>query len=156
MGTGYAVTQSCPARGPTYTEYFIRGSPPEVCALQNPYAYMPPMDSAWYDEEWSMDPAYADTVTVGGDVAPGVYWPELEALRRRIRMGQEDMEVGGGVTLPPPPAPRPGVTGGEAPTPVPPSPPQPEPADDGLPGVHVGGEPEPAPPPAPPDTAGAL
>ena len=156
MGTGMAVTQSCPARGPTYTEYFIRGEPSDACALQNPYAYMPPMDSAWYDEEWSL-PAYTDTAAIEGEVAPGVYWPELEALRRRIRMGQEDMEVGGGVTVPPPPPPLPRGTGGQPLPPVtPPAPPPapepaPPPADDGLPGVPVEGA-EPLPPP--PDTTG--
>ena len=33
MGTGYAVTPACPARGPTYTEYFVNSVPQRQAAV---------------------------------------------------------------------------------------------------------------------------
>jgi 1A family penicillin-binding protein len=72
-GTGILVGSDCPARGPTYTEYFA-GSPPRgLCPMERVYAQYDTL--RWGDEEWS------------GDLPPledlGIDWPELDDIRRR-------------------------------------------------------------------------
>ena len=88
--TGLAVMEGCPARGPTYTEYFVDSRPAaEPCNLAGVYPPMA-MDTAWRDEEWGStdiqlppvegyDP---DTVGMTDLERRGVNWPELEAQRR--------------------------------------------------------------------------
>ena len=153
LGSGAVVSELCPARGPTYTEFFIRTSAPEEpCPTDDHYALTYPGDSLWVDEEWAIEPGYTDTLSAAGDVAPGVYWPELEALRRRLRVGDDGSRAStpsrdsiAGV-----PAPR-------RPDPARPAPPRPlaaPPADDPI-GTPVAPQPsvEPPPPAAPSDTA---
>ncbi|HEX2091829.1 MAG TPA: PBP1A family penicillin-binding protein [Longimicrobiaceae bacterium] len=80
--TGLAVDASCPAQGPTYTEYFVNSVPArQVCIPAPAYPSLAGGDSLWVDEEWDME---ADT-SLGGEVAPGIDWPELEERRRRER-----------------------------------------------------------------------
>ncbi len=90
--TGLAVVQGCPARGATYTEYFVNTRPPaESCAPAGGYPGYPPiaMDTAWRDEEWGStdiqlpEPYDPDTVGMSDLEQRGIDWPELEAQRRR-------------------------------------------------------------------------
>ncbi|MBV9774440.1 MAG: PBP1A family penicillin-binding protein, partial [Gemmatimonadetes bacterium] len=82
--TGIPVDAACPARGPTYTEYFI-GSPPagEGCypGANAPYGAVATtgVDTAWHDTEWG---APADASADTSLAAAGIDWPELEAMRR--------------------------------------------------------------------------
>ncbi|CAA9298561.1 MAG: Multimodular transpeptidase-transglycosylase, partial [uncultured Gemmatimonadetes bacterium] len=118
--TGLAVAQGCPARGPTYTEYFVNSRPPaEVCAPAGSYPGYPPMalDTAWRDEEWGStdiqlpEPYNPDTVGMSDLEQRGIDWPELEAQRRRGERPRAP-EPGSVEPLPPPdpytppPAPR--------------------------------------------------
>ncbi len=81
--TGAVVDASCPARGPTYTEYFVRSAPPrQMCQPLPSYAGMYG-DTLWGDEEWGD----LSGIEASSDTAPGVDWPELEELRRRMRAG---------------------------------------------------------------------
>jgi penicillin-binding protein 1A len=82
VGTGRVVGTTCPATGPTYTEYFMGGVPAESCAATTQYASVLPIDTAWSDEEWG---SIADDTLADVPLPEGVDWPELEALRRRIR-----------------------------------------------------------------------
>lgn len=86
--TGAAIDGSCPAQGPVITEYFVRSAPPQQYCPRYTYETMYPMgDTGWVDEEWGdyeYDPANDDST-----LRPGVDWPELEALRRRIRQRAE-------------------------------------------------------------------
>lgn len=93
--TGAQVNESCPAQGPTYTEYFIRSAPPQQYCPQYDYdRSFTYGDSGWIDEEWS---DFESDLEPGPDTtyAPGVEWPELEALRRRIRQAREDAVLRG-------------------------------------------------------------
>jgi len=167
--TGLAVAEGCPARGPTYTEYFVNSRPAaQPCNLGGAY---PPvaMDTAWRDEEWgspevmlpSDDGFNPDTVGLSDLERRGIEWPELEAQRRAGERPPVP-EPGSVEPLPPPPAPapppppvrstpRPAETRPRRePEPLPPAEPRRprvlgDPVDPGAP---------PAPPP-PPDTAGA-
>jgi penicillin-binding protein 1A len=159
--TGMAVSPTCPAHGPIYEEYFLHGPPAQTCAVQEQFTYAPlPGDSAWTDQEWALDPAYSDTLTSGA-VAPGVSWPELEALRRRIRAGVNQQPAPVYPPMPSPTTSRPGVEMGSAPPSPPPAPaaaPPPPRNNDGLPAEPAGGG-APAdapPPPAPADTTHAA
>jgi penicillin-binding protein 1A len=114
--TGAVIDESCPARGPTYTEYFIGRVPLSTC-YEGAYprtAY----DSAWYDEEWGAGMEY-DTTSLEG---AGIDWPELEELRRRMRLGRgEDADSArrSGDTLAPrelPAPPEPGERAEQPPT----------------------------------------
>jgi penicillin-binding protein 1A len=82
VGTGRVVDAACPPTGPTYTEYFMRGAPAANCATSSQYAAYLPLDTSWVDEEWGGMPS--DTLA-DVELAPGIDWPELEALRRRMR-----------------------------------------------------------------------
>jgi penicillin-binding protein 1A len=161
--TGLAVMEGCPARGPTYTEYFVNSRPAaEPCNLAG--GVYPPLaiDTAWRDEEWgSTDIQLApvegydpDTVGMTDLERRGVNWPELEAQRRAGERPRTP-EAGRVETYPDPVPPatprtrrtptrteetppaerRPRVLGEKAPTPPAP-------------------EPTPPPAPAPPDTSG--
>jgi penicillin-binding protein 1A len=81
--TGMVVDEACPAQGPTYTEYFIRSTPPQqYCPLPD-YRYLYG-DTIWADEEWRY--FLYDSLGVYYDsLAPNIDWPELDALRRRAR-----------------------------------------------------------------------
>jgi penicillin-binding protein 1A len=84
--TGYVIDDGCPAQGPTHEEYFLRGTRPSVsCAPEPRYTYRAGTDFEWVDEEWDLGGTYSDTLSAGGEVEPGIYWPELESLRRRIQ-----------------------------------------------------------------------
>jgi penicillin-binding protein 1A len=123
--TGMIVGPGCPARGPTYTEYFVGGAPVSgMCQTDTIYPRMA-YDSIWMDEEWG-----AGMDTLGGDLdRAGIDWPELEELRRRIRMGDSiaptdtigyPTDMPRPVTIerdddPPPPAPTPTDTSGGTP-----------------------------------------
>jgi penicillin-binding protein 1A len=78
--TGAVVDASCPARGPTYTEYFIRSAPPRQYCQPLPSYAGTYGDTLWGDEEWG---DLSDIPTT--DTTPGIDWPELEELRRRAR-----------------------------------------------------------------------
>jgi penicillin-binding protein 1A len=115
--TGLAVDASCPARGPVYTEYFLNDFPPqEVCY---PDAQLPTMagDTLWRDEEWA---AEGDTLGMG-EVAPGVYWPELAERREQERAGAPPLPVDTVPTGPPARRPPP-ATPRETPREAPPAP----------------------------------
>jgi penicillin-binding protein 1A len=73
QGSGAIVTADCPARGPTYTEYFVSSPPRGLCPRDSYYA----ADGTWVwgDEEWD---AGIDTLE-----DRGILWPELEELRRQ-------------------------------------------------------------------------
>jgi hypothetical protein len=165
--TGLAVAEGCPARGATYTEYFVNSRPAaEACNAAGVYPTVA-LDTAWRDEEWGStdiqlptDAGYnPDTVGMTDLEQRGVQWPELEAQRRR---GETPRAPEPGsvdpYSLPPvPPAPRP------RPRPVPrpaeaspqtePTPRRPrvlgEPSERPEPAAPP---PEPATPPPPPDT----
>lgn len=81
--TGAVVGPGCPARGPTYTEYFLGNVPATTCR-DAVYDRLAGYDTAWVDEEWG---ASGDTTDLRG---AGIDWPELEELRRRLRLGQSD------------------------------------------------------------------
>jgi penicillin-binding protein 1A len=172
--SGVAVDGSCPARGPTYTEYFVNSVPARAtCYPGAPYPTYAGLDTAWVDEEWNMGTGgwteeEGDTALAEGEVAPGIVWPELEEQRRA---GEERVAVG--EPLPPPPgaAPRtpappstrtPARPGRESAPPAETGAPRPTPAREEqappreilpVPTSPPEEEPEPAPPPAtPPDT----
>lgn len=81
--TGVVISEACPARGATYTEYFVGRVPMTTC-YEGAYPRMADYDSAWFDEEWGAGSEY-DTTDLEG---AGIDWPALEELRRRIRMGE--------------------------------------------------------------------
>jgi len=84
--TGAVISVDCPPVGPTYTEYFIRSAPAQsFCPRDRLYTWM---DSIWYDEDWGV----FDSVSVQPyDTLTGaVDWPELDALRRRVRAAEEE------------------------------------------------------------------
>ncbi|HEX8394023.1 MAG TPA: PBP1A family penicillin-binding protein [Longimicrobium sp.] len=91
--TGIPVQAGCPAKGPTYTEYFVGSAPAPGMCDAGQYAGMA-MDTAWMDEEtgaYSTDPypdytprSYnPDTVGLGDLRERGIVFPELEERRRR-------------------------------------------------------------------------
>lgn len=87
--TGAAVSENCRPQGPVITEYFIRTSPPSSYCPSYDYDSRYSLDdSLWVDEEWSeydIDlPDRADRSD-----STGIDWPELDALRRRVRRGIE-------------------------------------------------------------------
>jgi penicillin-binding protein 1A len=135
VGTGRIVGITCPPTGPTYTEYFMGGIPAESCAAMTQYATVLPGDTAWHDEEWG---AIADDTLANAPLPSGVDWPELEALRRRIRVGEA--QAGGApmdtsFALPPlgPPVTQPGATPRRSLPPRPLPPPPPPESGDSLP-----------------------
>ncbi|HUE95133.1 MAG TPA: penicillin-binding protein 1A, partial [Longimicrobiaceae bacterium] len=137
--TGAAVSQACPAQGPVYTEYFIRSSPPRQYCPE--YDYEPRItygDSLWIDEEWNQIDAELPAAELPGE-ALGVDWPELEALRRRIRQAQEDLERRRGIDLG-----RPGAPPADGPVPRQDQQ-QPSPGAGPLPGDPAPGTPAPPP-----------
>ncbi|HEX8452865.1 MAG TPA: PBP1A family penicillin-binding protein [Longimicrobium sp.] len=162
--TGLAVMEGCPARGPTYTEYFVNSRPAaEPCNLAG--GIYPPMamDTAWRDEEWgSTDIQLApvegynpDTVGMTDLERRGVNWPELEAQRRageRPRAPEPGRVETYPDPLPPAPAPRPRRTPARTEETPPAEPRRPRVLGEKAPTPPA---PEPAPPPAPapPDTS---
>jgi penicillin-binding protein 1A len=78
LATGAVVGDDCPASGATYTEYFIGRPPFATCA--SVYPRVAGTDTLWNDEEWGTD-TLAEL---------GIDWPELEELRRRMRIGTGD------------------------------------------------------------------
>jgi penicillin-binding protein 1A len=121
VGTGRVVGNTCPPTGPTYTEYFARGVPPEACTVTTQYATMVPIDTAWSDEEWG---SIANDTLVDVPLPEGVDWPELEALRRRIRVGAppadgEPIDTTFGRVPLGPPEPRPAPPPETRPLPIP-------------------------------------
>jgi penicillin-binding protein 1A len=83
--TGEVENPECLTGGPTYTEYFLFAAPaPRYCESLYPY-YTLSGDTLWGDEEWLYDLPPMDTIY--GDSTGTIDWPELEELRRRIRMG---------------------------------------------------------------------
>jgi penicillin-binding protein 1A len=140
--TGALVSEACPPRGAVFTEFFVGSARvPRLC----PAEYEPRLalsDTGWVDEEWGdLDPMLEPIEPYGDDQASqGVDWPELEALRRRIRRAQEEFEssreMPGTETedrdrqddRPEPQAPR--TPGDPTPTQPPPPPPPPSPADE--------------------------
>ncbi|CAN5618979.1 PBP1A family penicillin-binding protein [soil metagenome] len=97
--TGVVTDGSCPARGATYTEYFVRSAPPQQsCRPTASYAGVYG-DTLRGDEEWD------DLSVIDGsrDTTAGIEWPELEELRRRARAGVgSDQEQQRGGSTPPP------------------------------------------------------
>lgn len=81
--TGEVENPECPTGGPTYVEYFLYSTPaPRYCSSMYP-SYGFAGDTVWGDEEWEyslppLDSSYPDST--------GIDWPELEAMRRRLRM----------------------------------------------------------------------
>jgi penicillin-binding protein 1A len=158
LGTGRVVDAQCPAAGPTYTEYFVRSAPPALCTPITQYATTYPGDSAWIDEEWGLLPD--DTLSTA-PLAEGIDWPELEALRRRLRVGEagQPLDRGDSTAAPLPPLPPPPGSAPVTATPVealPPSParvppPRSEPAPPRLLGRPADADSAGA--PAPPDSA---
>jgi penicillin-binding protein 1A len=94
--TGALVNPNCPAQGPTYTEYFIRSLPPEPFCPIYDYDYGIALgDTVWIDEEWGDFDFDLDYPRDGDTTAtPGIDWPELEALRRRIEQTRRELETG--------------------------------------------------------------
>ena len=86
IGTGRVVDATCPPTGPVYTEFFVRSAPTALCVVNPQYATMLPGDTLWGDEEWGS--VATDTFT-DVPLPAGVDWPELDALRRRIRARQQ-------------------------------------------------------------------
>lgn len=153
-GTGRVVDEFCPARGETYTEYFLGVRPPQTPCATTQYPTMVYADSGWVDEEWSVDPPTATTAGQG-EVAPGIVWPELEARRHGAPSRgaapeplplPRSMEE---ITTPSPPR----VPTAPAPRPLEPSPPTPQPlpaTPPNTPAERPAPRPEPAPlPPVP-------
>lgn len=140
--TGYVVNDQCPVRGPSYTEYFVRAAPAATrCPPYNvPYVVG---DSAWIDDEWRR--LSLDSTLVGYDsLRAATDWPELEALRRRVRRAIEEQQsdplappVPGGIESPPAAESPAGVLGEpvERGAPPPSAPPPAEPANPRPPGV---------------------
>jgi penicillin-binding protein 1A len=154
--TGYAVDPSCPARGETYTEYFVNSRPPRPICDPGAYAGMS-MDTAWMDEEVG---AYAydlpagtydpDTVGVGDLREKGIDWPELEARRRAGDSAATPLPGSVGTpsprtTTPRPSTPRPSTP--PAPRPERPRETPPPPPSEPRPETPVPTEPVPPPPP---------
>jgi penicillin-binding protein 1A len=83
--TGAVVNASCPPRGATYTEYFIRSAPPQQFCQPLPTYTGAYGDTLWGDEEWGD----LSTIDPAGETPAGVEWPELEELRRRARAGSQ-------------------------------------------------------------------
>ncbi len=84
--TGAAIDENCPAQGPVMTEYFVRSAPPRQYCPQYTYESLYPQgDTGWIDEEWGDYEYEYDPLTEPGVAPGGIDWPELEALRRRIR-----------------------------------------------------------------------
>ena len=82
--SGLVVDESCPARGETYTEFFVNTRPPHRnCASDRSLVFLY-SDSSWIDEEWDRE---GDTLYRTGEVTDierrGIYWPELEKIRER-------------------------------------------------------------------------
>jgi penicillin-binding protein 1A len=172
--TGLAVAEGCPARGPTYTEYFVNSRPAaEPCTVSG--GVYPPMamDTAWRDEEWGStevviptdDGFDPDTVGMSDLERQGIEWPELEAQRRA---GERPSTPAAGSVepLPPYPAPPPArrtprATESPQPTETPrrrePEPrPEPEPRRPRVLGDPVEPAAEPTPPPPPDSTGGGA
>jgi penicillin-binding protein 1A len=84
--TGAVVDASCPAQGPTYTEYFVRGAPPRQYCQPTTTQVAGYGDVLWGDEEWGD----LSSIDSSPETPEGVEWPELEELRRRARGGQTD------------------------------------------------------------------
>jgi penicillin-binding protein 1A len=80
--TGSIVGDGCPPQGPTYTEYFLGRVPMATC-YDARYERLAVYDSLWTDEEWGA--GLSDSTDLEG---AGIDWPELEELRRRLRLGQ--------------------------------------------------------------------
>jgi penicillin-binding protein 1A len=83
--TGQVVGEWCPARGATYTEYFVNVPPPrQICRPEDSYSTVyADAGQPWQDEEWNtgvdvggMD----DTMTVDTRNG-GIHWPQLDSLR---------------------------------------------------------------------------
>ena len=85
--SGEVENPECPTGGATYTEYFLFSAPsPRYCGGLYPYpGYTLAGDTLWGDEEWNFDLPPLDSTY--SDSAGDIEWPELEELRRRIRMG---------------------------------------------------------------------
>lgn len=90
--TGAIVSPDCPAIGPVYTEYFLRGTASQQgCPrFSSPYR---DLDSLWIDEEWSASGLDLDSLRVEFADSGGIDFPELEALRRRIRAAEEEFRL---------------------------------------------------------------
>jgi 1A family penicillin-binding protein len=145
--TGAVVSPECPPQGATYTEYFIGSAPPsQLCSTSEYDPRYTLGDTAWIDEEWG-------DVEVGEprfDLPPGIDWPELEALRRRIERAREEAErVGSGTDAAADPAARrpPGTPPGEPPLPGEPLPQPEQPPRTPPPATPAPAEPGPEPEP---------
>jgi penicillin-binding protein 1A len=111
--TGAVVDANCPAQGPTYTEYFVRSAPPATsCRPLQMYAAS---DTLWGDEEWG---EFSSVEMDTGQVADGIDWPELQELRRRMRVGMADTIARVGATGEPEGTAGAGGTTGTAPPPT--------------------------------------
>ncbi|MBB4639309.1 penicillin-binding protein 1A [Longimicrobium terrae] len=152
--TGIPVQAGCPAKGATYTEYFVGSPPAPGMCDSGQYAGMP-MDTAWMDEEmgaYTVEP-YSDYSTTGynpdtvglGDLRErGINFPELEERRRRGDSLTSPLP--GSVELPAP-APRPTTTYPAYPLPATPAPPRPRETPPPAPRPETPLPPEPRPTP---------
>jgi penicillin-binding protein 1A len=170
--TGAVVDATCPAKGPTYTEYFLNSVPASTC---NAGMLGGVMDTTFRDEEWGAVPMYDDTFSTaypsgtGGIQPSDTMLPQLPpppplpappAGSDRGSGGFPRASDGGGRVFrdpvpPPPPA-------GEPLPPVDRAPPSPDvPRPRNRPPRVLGKPVEPSPaepsnppsaPPAPPDT----
>lgn len=90
--TGDVVSEWCPPRGPTYTEYFIGSAPPQrACSGRDMRLRYTFDDSLWIDEEWRTGAPGAAELE-GGAVTGRIDWPELEELRQRIEEARRERE----------------------------------------------------------------
>ncbi|MEX0912720.1 MAG: PBP1A family penicillin-binding protein [Gemmatimonadota bacterium] len=98
--TGAALSESCPSVVQTYTEYFIRSSPPrQTCPDYERDSRYTLGDSIWVNGEWreyDFDPDLDYERYEDGDDfdrangRSGVDWPELEELRRQMENRGDD------------------------------------------------------------------
>ncbi|CAN5795138.1 hypothetical protein BH23GEM3_BH23GEM3_05410 [soil metagenome] len=75
-GTGILVSDTCPAQGATYTEYFLGAPPRGICPRGAQYPYFAAGDESWGDEEWDTRVNSSDSLE-----ERGIVWPELDRIR---------------------------------------------------------------------------